>query len=132
VLEALGGYLMIAERLAQGHDWAATGWNFGPAESDARPVRWIVQRMVTAWGAPGWEQAEGPQPHEAKLLRLDCSKAHAELGWWPAFTLNQSLMHIVDWHRRVAAGGDARAVSLAQLDDYREEFRRTLSQKGAA
>jgi CDP-glucose 4,6-dehydratase len=132
VLEALSGYLMIAERLAQGHDWAATGWNFGPAESDTRPVRWIVQRMVTAWGAPGWEQAEGPQPHEAKLLRLDCSKAHAELGWRPAFTLDQSLMHIVDWHRQVAAGGNARAVSLAQLDDYREEFCRALSQKGAA
>jgi CDP-glucose 4,6-dehydratase len=132
VLEAIGGYLMIAERLHQGHDWAAAGWNFGPAEGDARPVRWIVQHMTTAWGSPGWVQAEGAQPHEAKLLRLDCGKAHAELGWRPAFTLDTALTRIVEWHRHVAQGGDAREISLAQLDDYRDQFRRALSQKGAA
>jgi CDP-glucose 4,6-dehydratase len=132
VLEALGGYLIIAERLVQGHDWAATGWNFGPAESDTRPVRWIVQHMTAAWGSPGWDQSEGAQPHEAKLLRLDCARAHAELGWRPVFTLDKALTRIVEWHRYVAQGGEARAISLGQLDDYRNEFRRTLSRKGAA
>jgi CDP-glucose 4,6-dehydratase len=132
VLEALGGYLMLAERLCEGHDWAAAGWNFGPAEADTRPVRWIVQHMTAAWGAPGWEQPDGPQPHEAKLLRLDCTKARSELGWRPAFGLDTALTRIVEWHRQVAAGGDARAISLAQLDDYRENFRRALSRKGAA
>jgi CDP-glucose 4,6-dehydratase len=132
VHEAIGGYLMIAERLWQGHDWAAAGWNFGPAEGDTRPVRWIVQHMTTAWGSPGWEQAGGPQPHEAKLLRLDCAKAYAELGWRPAFTLDKALNRIVEWHRHVAAGGDAREISLAQLDDYCNHFRRARSQKGAA
>ena len=137
VLEALGGYLMIAERLAQGHDWAAAGWNFGPAEADTRPVRWIAQHMTQAWGAPGWDQpaidpSGGAQPHEAKLLRLDCAKAHGELGWRPAYTLDTALTRIVEWHRHVAQGGDARAISLTQLDDYRELFRQALSRKGAA
>ena len=132
VLEALGGYLMIAERLVQGQDWAAAGWNFGPAESDTQPVRWIVQHMTAAWGSPGWTQSEGQQPHEAKLLRLDCKKAHDELGWRPAYTLDKALNRIVEWHRHVAQGGDARAISLTQLDDYRNEFKRALSQKGAA
>jgi CDP-glucose 4,6-dehydratase len=132
VLEALGGYLMIAERLFQGHDWAATGWNFGPAESDAQPVRWIVQRMVNDWGAAGWQQTGDPQPHEAKLLKLDCAKARDELGWRPAYRLDKALARIVEWHREVADGGDARAISLAQLDDYRIEFKRAISQKGAA
>jgi CDP-glucose 4,6-dehydratase len=31
VLEALGGYLMLAEQLCEGHDWAGAGCNFGPA-----------------------------------------------------------------------------------------------------
>ena len=132
VLEALGGYLMIAERLHRGDDWAATGWNFGPAEADARPVRWIAQHLIAAWGAPGWDLPDGIQPHEARLLRLDCSKAHAELGWRPAYSLDKALTRIVEWHRHVADGGDARTVSLAQLDDYREEFHRALSRKGAA
>ncbi|MCW1429340.1 CDP-glucose 4,6-dehydratase [Novosphingobium sp. JCM 18896] len=132
VLEALGGYLLIAQRLFAGDDATATGWNFGPAEADTRPVRWIAQHMTTAWGRPGWDQPEGVQPHEAKLLKLDCTKAHAELGWRPAYTLDTALTRIVEWHRHVAVGGDARAISLAQLDDYRDRFRRALSQKGAA
>jgi CDP-glucose 4,6-dehydratase len=132
VLEALGGYLMIAERLAEGDESVATGWNFGPAEADTQPVRWIVQHMTTAWGAPGWDQPDGPQPHEARLLKLDCAKAREELGWRPAYTLDKALTRIVEWHRHVAEGGDARAVSLAQLDDYRTEFKHALSRKGAA
>jgi CDP-glucose 4,6-dehydratase len=118
VLEALGGYLAIAERLARGDDNAATGWNFGPADDDARPVRWIVERMTAAWGTPGWELSGGPQPHEAKLLKLDCAKARDELGWRPVLTLAQALDWIVAWHKAVAAGADARAETVAQITDY--------------
>jgi CDP-glucose 4,6-dehydratase len=126
VLEALGGYLMIAERLAEGSDWAATGWNFGPAESDTQPVRWIVQRMTDAWGSPGWVQEEGQQPHEAKLLRLDCTKAHNELGWRPALTLAESLDWIVDWHKAVEDGADARTTALDQIEQYVGRLGRTI------
>ena len=42
VLEALGGYLRIGERLMSGERRFADAWNFGPADDDARPVRWIV------------------------------------------------------------------------------------------
>lgn len=123
VLEALRGYVMIAERLAQGHDWAATGWNFGPAESDTQPVHRIVQRLTTAWGSPGCDRSEGSQPHEARLLKLDCTKARTELGWQPAFTLDTALTRTIEWYSHVAKGGDPRAISIAQLDDYRREFR---------
>lgn len=129
VLEALGGYLMIGARLLEGVDWAAAGWNFGPAESDARPVSWIVDRMVEKWGSGSYRLAGGPQPHEAKLLRLDCSKVSQILGWSPAWRLDQALDQIVDWHRRVDQGEDARQVSLAQLDIYRSHLAQTLAGK---
>lgn len=127
VLEALGGYMLIAERLAQGHDWAASGWNFGPADDDARPVSWIADQMTQAWGAPGWESGDRPQPHEAKILKLDCAKARSELGWRPAFSLEVALSRIVDWHRHVARGAGARAISLAQIEEYSEKFQCALA-----
>ena len=133
VLEALGGYLMIAERLHQGHDWAASAWNFGPSQGDTRPVSWIAEHMTAAWGVPGgWDMPEnsGIQPHEAGILKLDCAKARSELGWRPAFTLEVALARIVEWHRQVAQGGEPRAISLAQLADYRKAFARALSRKG--
>lgn len=119
VLEALGGYIAIAERLMAGDRRFADAWNFGPSDEDARPVSWIVERMRAAWGggdAPTFDS--GPQPHEAGLLRLDSSKARAALGWRPALTLDRALEWIVNWHKAVGAGEDARAVTLAQIADY--------------
>lgn len=120
VLEALGGYLLLAERLLAGDRSFADAWNFGPSDEDARPVSWIVERMRTAWGgnAAAALPDSGPRPHEAGLLRLDTSKARAALGWRPALRLEQALEWIVAWHKAVGAGGDAREVTLRQIADY--------------
>ncbi|MEO7240065.1 MAG: hypothetical protein ABIW16_01575, partial [Sphingomicrobium sp.] len=58
------------------------------------------------------------QPHEAVLLKLDCSKARSELGWSPKLRLKDALAMVVAWHRDVARGDDALEVSRAQLADY--------------
>ena len=131
VLEALGGYLLIAERLARNERWAATGWNFGPADEDTKPVSWIADRMTSAWGRPGWDNgATGPQPHEAGILKLDCSKARSQLGWRPGFSLDTALERIIEWHRGVDDGGDARDLSLAQLAEYRQRMASRLDARG--
>jgi CDP-glucose 4,6-dehydratase len=118
VLEALSGYLLIAERLLDGREEFASAWNFGPSEEDARPVEWIVERMLQMWGAEGWDQPDAPQPHEATLLRLDSSKARAALGWRPRFSLDVTIDKIIEWHKGVAAGDDARDLSLRQIREY--------------
>jgi CDP-glucose 4,6-dehydratase len=119
VLEALVGYVDIAERLLAGEARFAGPWNFGPADEDARPVGWIANRMAKAWGvASGWRDWQGEVPHEAGLLKLDCSKARAELGWRPTLTLDQAIDIIVAWHKAVGAGEDAREVSLRQIRDF--------------
>jgi CDP-glucose 4,6-dehydratase len=129
VLEALGGYLMIAERLLEGDRQAATAWNFGPSDDDAKPVGWIVDEMLGAWGSrPGWDRPDGPQPHEAVLLKLDCSRARSELGWRPQFDLRQALAKVVEWHSAVRDGADARDISLRQLSAYGETINRNMGQ----
>ena len=124
VLEALGGYLLIAQTLAERRAGAATGWNFGPADDDTRPVDWIADRLTAAWGAPGWDmpQNAGTPLHEAAILKLDCAKARSELGWRPALSLAEALDRIVAWHRAEQAGDDMRAVTLAQIADYRQRL----------
>lgn len=119
VLEALGGYIMIAQAMLDGRDEVATAWNFGPSDDDSQPVHWIVEEMLAAWGSNlGWIRPDGEQPHEAVLLRLDCSKARLELGWRPRLRLKEALAKVVEWHQEVAKTGDARAICLAQIADY--------------
>jgi CDP-glucose 4,6-dehydratase len=130
VLEALSGYLLIAQRLLEGCDGLATAWNFGPSEEDTQPVGWIVERMLSQWGGGAWIQPEGPQPHEAVLLKLDCSKSRSELGWRPRLRLEEALAKTVEWHASVAEGANAREISLRQLDEYGElQGRLNLEQK---
>ncbi len=128
VLEALGGYLLIAQRLAQGDRQAASAWNFGPAAQDTRPVHWIVEKMIERWGRGSVEIDRNPKPHEANLLKLDCTKAHAHLGWRPAFNLSQAIEWIVDWHKQVEQGGDARQISQVQLHTYKSLLDAALTQ----
>ncbi len=115
VLNPLSGYLRLAERLWDdpGH---AGGWNFGPPDADARPVRWIVERVGAAWGEPlRWEIDPGPHPHEASWLKLDSSLARARLGWAPRWELAEGLDRTVEWYRRHGAGEDMREATLAQI-----------------
>ncbi len=123
VLEPLAGYLILAERLNVSGQQFAEAWNFGPHEADARPVHWIVERMIEAWGdCVTWQQDLGPHPHEAHYLKLDISKAKARLGWQPRWSLDTALDRITDWHRHWIAKGDVRSKCLQQID----EFQRTV------
>ena len=120
VLEALGGYLRIAEKLLEGGGKFASAWNFGPSDDDTRPVRWIVERMIRHWGGGDWQEpAVADAPHEARILKLDCSKARTELGWCPTLNLDQALSLVIDWHKAVFAGENARETSFAQIAAYR-------------
>jgi CDP-glucose 4,6-dehydratase len=100
VLEALRGYLLLAERLYEDGSRYSGAWNFGPASTDIRPVQWIAGKLAAAWGAEvKWNIQPGNLPQEAQMLRLDCSKAAAELGWHPVLDLSEALEMTVDWYR---------------------------------
>ncbi|WP_295954340.1 CDP-glucose 4,6-dehydratase [Rhodoferax sp.] len=115
VLEPLSGYLRLAEALLEGQ--AASGWNFGPdARSDAT-VGQVAQRLAVLWGQGARVDIPegGNHPHEAGQLRLDITRARAELGWQPRWSLDDALAHTVAWHLAWLAGDDMAVASRAQI-----------------
>jgi len=75
--------------------------------------------MATRWGdGATWVRDERPHPPEAGYLKLDSSKARAELGWTPRFSLSGALDWTVDWYRAFERGDDLRAVTEEQLTTY--------------
>jgi CDP-glucose 4,6-dehydratase len=117
-LEPLSGYLLLAEHLCTHGQTGAQAWNFGPAEEDVKPVRWLLEQLTGALPGTSWNQASGKQLHEAGLLKLDSSKARHRLGWQPRWGLAEALQKTVDWHRAWTAGRDLRALSLEQIRAY--------------
>jgi len=119
VLEPLSGYLALAEKLFTDGTAFASGWNFGPAEEDAKPVHWIVEQLTSLWGdGAKWQLDSNPKPHEAHFLKLDCSKAKARLNWQPRWSLATTLTNIVAWHKAWLDGGDMQSLTLNQINLY--------------
>jgi CDP-glucose 4,6-dehydratase len=119
VLEPLSGYLVLAEALySQGMKYASP-WNFGPRDEDARCVQEVINLLIDQWGSSAkWEKEVVEQPHEANLLKLDCSKAHRELGWYPKWSLETAILKIVDWQKAFQEKQNMRDMTLAQIKQY--------------
>lgn len=118
VLEPLSGYLMLAERLYTEGLPFAEAWNFGPGDEDARPVRWIVERLAEMRQDVKWQCDETLQPHEAHYLKLDSSKAKSRLDWQARWRLQAALQKTLEWHQAWRHGEDMHALTLSQIAQY--------------
>jgi CDP-glucose 4,6-dehydratase len=122
VLEPLAGYLALAERLVIDGPAFAEAWNFGPADSDARPVGYLVSEMARLWGATAsWHSIVQEKVHEAHLLRLDSEKARTKLGWSPRWNLDETLAKTIEWYKFFYGGQDVRACTLNQIQAFMQQ-----------
>jgi CDP-glucose 4,6-dehydratase len=120
VLDPVIGYLALAERLVgNGQDFAGP-WNFGPGAAGELAVAALMDRLVAAWGADAaWQHDNRPRPHplETAVLKLDCAKAVARLGWRTLFDINRSILLTTRWYRALATGADMRALTFGQIEE---------------
>ena len=119
VLEPLYGYIRLAEQLYTHDPKFATAYNFGPVEDDAQPVEWIAEKMTNFWGdGAKWVLDPDPGVHEAGYLKLDASKARADLGWAPRLNLETALEWLVTWYRAWDSGAAMQQFTLQQIANY--------------
>jgi CDP-glucose 4,6-dehydratase len=109
---------MIAERLVVDGSDFAQAWNFGPEDSDAKSVSWIMNRLCQKIPGARWEEKGSPQLHEAGLLKLDSSKAKSRLGWAPRWTLEDALEKTIEWHMAWKNHSPMADISIQQIEAY--------------
>lgn len=118
VLEPLCGYLQLAQKLYEDGPSYSEAWNFGPDDSDAKPVLWIVENMTRLWGGARWVLDGEAHPHEAHYLKLDSSKSRSLLGWRPRWNLPTAIGAIVEWQQAFLSREDMREKSLSTIRNY--------------
>jgi CDP-glucose 4,6-dehydratase len=101
VLEPLFGYLLLGQKLSVNPTFFSQAYNFGPYSDDSLPVNKMVNMAITNWGKGNFKDSKTDgQPHEAGLLRLDISKAIAELNWMPRLNATQAVALTIDWYKK--------------------------------
>ena len=124
VLEPLAGYLTLAEHLLHGGHAYAEAWNFGPAEDDAVPVHQVVEQFAARLAAHGGRQLDvhehsaGIEPHEARRLHLDITKARERLNWRPVLSIDDTIAMTATWYASYLDAGDLEAMTALQIDHF--------------
>lgn len=100
VIEPLNGYLILAEELYRHGKLFAESFNFGPRDEDCQSVESILTYINNYWNeCPGWKLDDERNPHEARFLKLDISKAKYKLNWVPKWNIETTIKKILDWNK---------------------------------
>lgn len=107
VLESLSGYLLLGQKLLNGDAPVADSWNFGPMTQDSATVHSVVKDIHKFWRATNFAITAGATEklHEARMLRLDTSKANSQLQWLPVWDYDETISKTVEWYRDYYEGG---------------------------
>lgn len=77
--------------------------------------------FCNAWGeGASWVNQNQGGPHEAGLLKLDCTKLKNTFCWKPQWDIKTSVENVVEWTRSYQSGCDVRRVMEWQIERYLE------------
>lgn len=122
VLEPVMVYLLIAQR--QYDNITLEGaYNIGPEESNC-----ITTGQIATMFCRKWEELSGNKqewvvkgdngPHEAKLLRLDCTKIRKTFDWKPAWNIERAIDETVEWYYRFTLKENMSNYTGKQIERY--------------
>ena len=123
VLEPLMAYLLVAKRQTENPALAGS-YNVGPDDVDCVTTGELASLFCAAWGeGASWTSpAQLHAPHEANILRLDCSKLKTTLGWRPLWNVSEAVQQTVAWTRVWQAQGDIKAEMHRQIQLYQKSM----------
>lgn len=118
VLEPLFAYLLIAKE--QYDNKKVEGWyNVGPEDVDCVSTLELVQLFSSSWGNGFTYDIQSVNgPHEARNLKLDCSKIKTILAWRPRWHISTAVQKVCEWTRVWMINGDINKVMDEQIMEY--------------
>ena len=123
VLEPLSGYLLLATHLYDAPKKWGGAWNFGPSTDETRTVKDVAETIISHLGQGRIEiESSAEQVHEARLLQLNCDKAHQLLHWSPRWSVDKTLEATALWYKVAMKGGDMEAITRQQVYEYFTEL----------
>lgn len=119
VLDVLNGYLLLGKKLFSDEKQFSEAFNFAPVERKDVTVHELSTMFLDIIGKNQSSiKIDGQPVHETKILKLDPSKAIAELGWWPKFDVNTAINKTAFWYKNYLAKSDMRSITKEQIIEF--------------
>jgi len=120
LLNALHGYLLLAELLFTKPDHIPPAINFGPDEDAHLTVAKLVEAFNCHLPFEWHVDKCTPVMAEKRLLKLDSSLARGTLNWKPQIKLDNGLQLVAEWTRVFKNGGDLLTLTQQQIEAYQQ------------
>lgn len=118
VLEPIVAYLIILQKQYENKEYEGS-YNIGPNEDDCISTREIAELFCKAWGGKlTWITRNDDVWHEAKYLKLDCSRAKSKLNWQPRWKIKKAIEKTVEWTKVFANHDNVDRIMELQIEDF--------------
>ncbi|WML36762.1 CDP-glucose 4,6-dehydratase [Clostridium sp. OS1-26] len=119
VLEPVFAYLMIAQRQYEDKS-LGSAYNVGPDYCDCVTTGELMTLFCEKWGGTAnWKNiSDSNAPHEAGLLKLDCSKIKHVFKWEPRWNIEDAIEKTVVWSKAYINGEDLNNVMKQQINEF--------------
>lgn len=124
VLDALGGYLSLVEKMAESQDGDSRycgAFNFGPNEDGLITVGAMAEKLCRYFPQGVVQVATAEKSvKEAGILKISSKKAKEVLGWQPKYTIDDTLRMAAEFAIRERQGESVRGIGMEYIGSYLE------------
>ncbi len=122
VLDALGGYLILAANMRQNPVVFSGAWNFGPSIKENLSVKELISKLISLTGQGEFVIPSLTQTlHESNQLQLDISKAEKFLGYKNVLSIDEALMMTSRWYSEYKTANIA-DICLEQINIWNSKY----------
>jgi CDP-glucose 4,6-dehydratase len=122
VLDVLGGYLTLTERMAEsgeGNSIYCEAYNFGPNADGFLTVRKLAEKLAQYFPNGRFTETKtGNTVKETKILKISSRKSQEKLGWKPCFTMDDTIRQAAEFAIRESRGESLRLICMEFIEEY--------------
>jgi len=121
VLEAVWGYIVLANKLKENRKYNGEAFNFGPNNKENYKVIYLVKSMQKHWEKISWKinRKKKISFYESKLLKLNSKKSKNYLKWKCILTFKETVNIVANWYKSYySKSNNMYKISLNQIKNY--------------
>jgi CDP-glucose 4,6-dehydratase len=118
VLEPISGYLLLAKKNYNNGKKFSGSWNFGPSVNETKKVIDVVNLLSVYIEKKININFSKSFFNEAKLLKLNSTKAISYLKWKPKWNMKNSIIQTALWYKEFLNNSNMIKITQKQINNY--------------